>query len=145
MTTPSRPARPATSFASKALLDWTLTALSCLWVLPVVAADMPADGASPAPAAFTVGQSMPIDKVVQKVYANSPLTLQVLRQALVEANPKVVTGNPQQRVKAGTVLNVPDHGQVVRNVLTPLAASENSESGPAARDYPARRQWVRFP
>lgn len=114
--------------------------------MPVVASDMPADGTAPAAAPYTVGQSTPIDKVVQKVYANSPLTLQVLRQALAEANPKVITGNPQQRVKAGTVLNVPDHGQVVRNVLTPLAAnSDNTESGPAARDYPVRRQWVRFP
>jgi Tfp pilus assembly protein FimV len=92
-----------------------------------------------------VSQSTPVDKVVQKVYANSPLNIQVLRQALVDANPKVITGNPQQRVKAGTVLTIPDHGQVVRKVLTPLVASDTSESGPAARDYSARRQWVRFP
>ena len=97
-------------------------------------------------ASYTVSQSTPVDKVVQKVYANSPLNIQVLRQALVDANPKVISGNPQQRVKAGTVLTVPDHAHVVRNALTPFAAaSDNSESGPAARDYPVRRQWVRFP
>jgi Tfp pilus assembly protein FimV len=127
------------------MLGWTMTALSCLWVAPASAADAPAEGAAPATTAYTVSQSTPVDKVVQKVYANSPLNIQVLRQALVDANPKVITGNPQQRVKAGTVLTIPDHGQVVRNVLTPLAASDTSESGPAARDYPARRQWVRFP
>ena len=127
------------------MLGWTMTALSCITSASVMAADMPAEGAAPAVAAYTVSQSTPIDRVVQKVYANSPLNVQVLRQALVDANPKVITGNPQQRVKAGTVLTIPDHGQVVRNVLTPLAASDTSESGPAARDYPARRQWVRFP
>ncbi len=142
MTTSSR---PAPSFAATVMLGWTMTALSCLWVAPASAADAPAEGAAPATAAYTVSQSTPVDKVVQKVYANSPLNIQVLRQALVDANPKVITGNPQQRVKAGTVLTIPDHGQVVRNVLTPLAASDTSESGPAARDYSARRQWVRFP
>ena len=85
-------------------------------------------------------------ETVQQVYANSPLNTQVLRQALVDANPKVITGNPQQRVKAGTVITVPDHGQVVRTALTPFAANpESSESGPAARDYSVRRPWVRFP
>lgn len=144
MTTSSR---PAPSIAATVMLGWTMAALSCLWVAPAPAsaADAPAEGAAPATAAYTVSQSTPVDKVVQKVYANSPLNIQVLRQALVDANPKVITGNPQQRVKAGTVLTIPDHGQVVRNVLTPLAASDTSESGPAARDYPARRQWVRFP
>jgi Tfp pilus assembly protein FimV len=138
--------RPDFTVASKAIAAWTMTALSCLWVTSVLAADAPAEGAAPATAPYTVGQSTPIDKVVQKVYANSPLNIQVLRQALVDANPKVISGNPQQRVKAGTVLTVPDHAHVVRNALTPFAAaSDNSESGPAARDYPVRRQWVRFP
>jgi Tfp pilus assembly protein FimV len=127
------------------MLGWTMTALSCFISASVMAADAPAEGAAPAAASYTVSQSTAIDKVVQKVYTNSPLNTQVLRQALVDANPKVITGNPQQRVKAGTVLTIPDHGQVVRNVLTPLAASDTSEPGPAARDYSARRQWVRFP
>jgi Tfp pilus assembly protein FimV len=142
MTTTSR---PAPSFAATVMYGWTMAALSCFASTSVLAADAPAEGAAPAMASYTVSQSTPVDRVVQKVYANSPLNTQVLRQALVDANPKVITGNPQQRVKAGTVLTIPDHGQVVRNVLTPLAASDNSESGPAARDYPARRQWVRFP
>jgi Tfp pilus assembly protein FimV len=142
MTTPPR---TASSFATHHMLAWTITALSCFASASVLAADAPAESTAPAMVNYTVSQSTPIDRVVQKVYANSPLNAQVLRQALVDANPKVITGNPQQRVKAGTVLSIPEHGQVVRNVLTPLAASDNSESGPAARDYPARRQWVRFP
>lgn len=145
MTTSSR---PDSTVASKALAGWTLAALSCLLASAACASEPAAEGATPAQATpgYTVSQSTPIDKVVQKVYANSPLNMQVLRQALVDANPKVVTGNPQQRVKAGTVLNVPDHGQVVRTALTPFSANpDNTESGPAARDYSVRRPWVRFP
>ena len=59
-----------------------MTAMSCFTSASVMAADMPAEGAAPAVAAYTVSQSTPIDRVVQKVYANSPLNVQVLRQAL---------------------------------------------------------------
>jgi Tfp pilus assembly protein FimV len=71
----------------------------------------------------------------------------VLRKALVDANPKVITGNPQQRVKAGTVIVVPDHGQVVHQVLTPPVAAKQVilDQNPTASDYPSRKHWVRFP
>lgn len=103
--------------------------------------------ASPATTHYTVPQSTAVDKLVQKLYANSPLNMMVLRKALVDANPKVITGNPQQRLKAGVVIVVPDHAHVVKNVLAPIAASasETQEPGPAARDNYSRRQWVRFP
>ena len=107
--------------------------------------------AAPSVVNHTVAQSTPIDKLVQMLYGSSPLQMSVLRQALVDANPKVITGNPQQRVKAGTVVVVPDHGQIVKNILTPLvtpangANSENSDPGPSARDASVRKPWVRFP
>ena len=94
-----------------------------------------------------VSESTPIDRLVQKIYANSPLNAAVLRKVLADANPKVITGNPQQRVKAGTTLMVPDHGHVVKNILAPhvAAAPETQEAGPSASEPSARRQWVRFP
>ena len=92
-------------------------------------------------------QSTPIDRVIQTVYANSPLNIAVLRKVLVDANPKVITGNPQQRVKSGTVVMVPDHSEVVRVTLTPLSATakDAQDNNPSARDFQARKQWVRFP
>jgi Tfp pilus assembly protein FimV len=86
--------------------------------------------------------------LVQKIYPNSPIAIGLLRQALVEANPKVITGNPQQRVKAGAVLMVPNHAQLASKVLAPLAAeytAKSLESGPSARDNAVRKPWVRFP
>ena len=97
---------------------------------------------------MTVEQSTPVDKLLQKLYPNSPIAITALRQALVEANPKVITGNPQQRVKAGAVLVVPDHVQVASKVLAPLVAEHTAksfESGPSARDNAVRKPWVRFP
>lgn len=123
-------------------------AMTCAVTFNALAAEpsdeKPAEVAAPT---YTVPQSTPIDKVIQTVYANSPLNVSVLRKVLVDANPKVITGNPQQRVKAGTTLTVPEHGQVLKNILSPHVAAvpETPEPGPSARDVSARRQWVRFP
>ena len=124
--------------------------LACSLVMgSAFAAEPSEDKPAPAPSvSYTVPQSTPIDKLIHTLYANSPLNVGVLRQALVDANPKVITGNPQQRVKAGVSMVVPDHGHIVRNILTPLAApapTDNSEPGPSARDYTVRKPWVRFP
>jgi len=140
--------RPDSCASSKVLAGWTMTGLSCLLASAVFASEPADSGAAEhqASTSFQVSQSTPIDKVVQTVYAKSPLNTQLLRQALIDANPKVITGNPQQRVKAGTVLNVPDHSQLVRNALTPFAPiPDKTDSGPVARDYTIRRPWVRFP
>jgi hypothetical protein len=46
---------------------------------------------------------------------------------------------------------VPEHSQIVKNILTPLvapvagASSETSDPGPTARDTSVRKPWVRFP
>ena len=123
-------------------------ALSCIVVSPLNAAETEKEAvAKVADANFTVAQSTSVDKLIQKFYVNSPLNVSVLRKALVDANPKVITGNPQQRVKAGTVIVVPDHGQIVNHVLTPNVVAKQVilDQNPTANDYQARKHWVRFP
>jgi hypothetical protein len=124
-------------------------AMAFLWGCQVHAADTPVEQQTPAPKVtqYKVPESTPIDRLVQKVYANSPLNTTLLRKMLVDANPKVITGNPQQRVKAGTTIVVPDHSEVVRLTLAPFAAAaqEAHDNNPGARDSQARKQWVRFP
>ena len=123
-------------------------ALSCIVVSPLNAAETEKEAvAKVADANFTVAQSTSVDKLIQKFYANSPLNVSVLRKALVDANPKVITGKPQQRLKAGTVIVVPDHGQIVNHVLTPHVVAKQVilDQNPAASDYQSRKHWVRFP
>jgi hypothetical protein len=109
------------------------------------AADATTTAPNPSNAAapnYKVAESIAIDKLIQKVYAKSPLNT-----ALVDANPKVITGNPQQRVKGGTSIVVPDHGEVIRAALMPFSAKapEAIDNNPAASDYQSRKHWVRFP
>ena len=123
-------------------------ALSCIVVSPLNAAETEKEAvAKVADANFKVAQSSSVDKLIQKFYANSPFSTSVLRKALVDANPKVITGNPQQRLKAGTVIVVPDHGQIVNHVLTPNVVAKQVilDQNPAASDYQSRKHWVRFP
>ncbi len=150
MTSSSRTVSSVTRPVAAAWFASSLTALTCLsglsGLMTTAAMAAAPDAPAPAVASYTVSQSTPIDKVLLKVYANSPLNAQVLRKALVDANPKVMTGNPQQRIKAGTVLQVPDHAHLVRTALQPFSASPDTyDSGPSARDPSARKHWVRFP
>ena len=92
-----------------------------------------------------VAESTPIDRLIHKIYVNSPLNTTLLRKALVDANPKVITGNPQQRVKAGTTLVIPDHAELVRASLSPFVVQEASDRPTYASDNSTRKQWVRFP
>ena len=130
--------------------SWLLVgAMSCFIATQSRAADASADSQEPAPVVrITLDQSTPVDKVVQKFYPNSPIAVSALRKALQDANPKIISGNPQQRVKAGTVLVVPDHAQVATTLLAAISASptaKSSDSGPSARDNAVRKPWVRFP
>ena len=52
-----------------------------------------------------------------------------------------------QRVKGGTSIVVPDHGEVIRAALMPFSAKapEAIDNNPAASDYQSRKHWVRFP
>ena len=130
--------------------SWLLVgAMSCFIATQSRAADASADSPESAPVVrITLDQSTPVDKLVQKFYPNSPIAINALRKALQDANPKIISGNPQQRVKAGTILVVPDHAQVATTLLAAISASptaKSSDSGPSASDNAVRKPWVRFP
>ena len=117
-------------------------AFSMALIYPAHSADVQATHNANTAAAAPVGhqhkvaESIAIDRLIQKLYANSPLSTTVLRKTLTDANPKVITGNPQQRVKAGTQIVVPDHSEVVRVTLAPFAAAvqDAQDNHPGARD-----------
>jgi phage tail protein X len=130
--------------------SWLLVAaMSCFMANPSRAADASADKPEAAPVVlFVVNQSTAVDRLVQKFYPNSPIATSALRKALQDANPKIITGNPQQRVKAGTSLVVPDHAQVASTLLAAIApppTAKSLDSGPSASDNAVRKPWVRFP
>ena len=97
---------------------------------------------------FTLKSSQTLDKVVQEVYKDSPLSYPILRNALLKANPLILSGNPAQRIKAGLTLTIPDHAQLVSQTLSafmPDAEGADKQNKLYSADASARRNWVRFP
>lgn len=75
-----------------------------------------------------------IDRVIQKFYVNSPLRNEVLRNALVQGNPKAfVKANPKSLL-AGAVLVLPDQAELVKKLMPALApaAPDLSPQNPAS-------------
>jgi Tfp pilus assembly protein FimV len=87
------------------------------------------------------------DRVVKKAMADIPLKDELLRDALIQANPKAFTAGKATRLKHGTQLALPDLRPMLRDILLPLL--EPREAGayfpPPPTSAEERRRWVRYP
>lgn len=87
------------------------------------------------------------DRVVKKTMADIPLKDELLRDALIQANPKAFSAGQATRLKPGTELTLPDLHPLLRQILLPLL--EPREAGayfpPPPTSAEERRRWVRFP
>ena len=139
----------------------------CFLAASLITAFQIAHAASPAPAsdskpkepsgsakeqqAYTSKRNMSVDELIKEVYAGTPLNNQVLVKALFEANPKVLNGKPTQSIKRGQSIFLPDHTQLVVQILTPFTpvptpvSTDKAENSSPATDQQSRRLWVRFP
>lgn len=96
----------------------------------------------------TVASGESLDRVIKKTLADSPLKIELVRQAFVQLNPQAFPDGRVARLKAGTVLQVPDSAQLLRQVLLPVL--EGAEAAAVARNgmpqaADDKRRWVRFP
>jgi Tfp pilus assembly protein FimV len=86
-----------------------------------------------------------LDKVIQKTMADSPLRVELLRNAFIELNPQAFPGGQASRMRATEPLNVPDPVQLLRAVATPLLETEDTPRAAAPSSAEQQRRWVRFP
>jgi hypothetical protein len=122
--------------------------LCCL----VVAAPALALAASPASrSTYQVVSGDTLDKVIRKTMPESPLRVEILRNAFVQQNPQAFTKSPPRSLMAGAVLNVPNHDDLLRTFMVPGHAPGNSGmhrgGGYSTADINMneRKNWVRFP
>ena len=101
--------------------------------------------------AYTAKRNMTVDELIKEVYVGTPLNNLVLVKALFEANPKVLNGKPTQSIKRGQSIYLPDHTQLVVQILMPFTpvptpvSTDKAENSSPATDQQSRRLWVRFP
>ena len=107
-----------------------------------------AEPVAPTSNTYTTKAGDTVERLLKNAMPDSPLNAQVLRKALADANPNVVTGKAGQKFKTGTAIVLPEHSAVVRNTLEAHMAPGTegfSRSGTSASDPGSRRHWVRYP
>ena len=127
----------------------SLRAWLCCVVLAVPAMAL---AASPAPrSTYQVLSGDTLDKVIRKTMPDSPLRVEILRNAFVQQNPQAFTKSPPRSLMAGAVLNVPNHDDLLRSYMVPGQSAGNSGMGRGAgystadMNMSERKNWVRFP
>ena len=105
--------------------------------------------ASPAPArSYLPKASETLDQVIARTLPDSPLKMELLRQAFMAQNPQAITPGKVPKLRKGVPLLVPDHEALLRMHLGSLAAPVEAPS-PNARFSPStseeRKRWVQFP
>ncbi len=129
------------------LLRWLLAGLCALplYAAPALASS---EAAAPAMANYTTKAGDTIERVLKNTMPDSPLNSNVLRKALADTNPQVVTGKAGQKFKTGSVIQLPDHSVLLRNTLdnfAPPGSEASYRSGYSASDPASRRHWIRYP
>lgn len=136
-----------------ALLMWAACWLALLPV-PVRAAQTAAEAAAPGLVPPTPARSyLPkagetLDQVIAHTLPESPLRIELLRQAFMAQNPQAITPGKVAKLRKGVPLNVPDHDALLRMHLGSLvppaeATPTNARISPSTSEE--RKRWVQFP
>ena len=97
---------------------------------------------------YNVVRGDTLDRIIQTTLRNSPLKIELLRKAFVDLNPQAFVSGNVSRLRAGVVLQVPDHAQLLRSTVLPLLADTDAAlvTGEArSPNASERRRWIRFP
>jgi len=94
---------------------------------------------------YVVARGDTLDRIIHKTMAQSPLRIELLREALAAANPQAIASVRNPRLKAGAVLQLPDHEALLRAAVLPLLPSVGMASHPTPNDADNRKRWVRYP
>ena len=110
---------------------WTLMGLlSCLvWA--------PASFAATSAQTYAVKKGDTLDRVIHRTLGESPLKIELLRKAFIQHNPHAFINTSPSLLRAGAVLVVPNHDELLLQHLRPL--------GVVRTDPNDRRHWVRYP
>ena len=133
-------------------MNMPMTSVRNLICCVLLSAPVLALAASPAPrTTYQVVSGDTLDKVIRKTMPDSPLRVEILRNAFVQQNPQAFTKAPPRALMAGAVLNVPNHDDLLRTYTVPGHAPGNSGMhrgggySTADLNMNERKNWVRFP
>jgi len=124
---------------------------TCVCCVVLAAAPVLTLAASPSNRTYQVVPGDTLDKVIHKTMPNSPLKVEILRNAFLQQNPQAFTKSPPRALLAGAVLTLPNHDDLLRSYMVP-GHSPGSSGGQRGGGYSTadmnmneRKNWVRFP
>jgi hypothetical protein len=133
-------------------MNTPMTSVRALLCCALLSAPLMALAVSPAPrSTYQVVSGDTLDKVIRKTMPDSPLRVEILRNAFVQQNPQAFTKSPPRALMAGAVLNVPNHDDLLRTYIVPghVPGSSGMQRGggysTADLNMNERKNWVRFP
>jgi hypothetical protein len=133
-------------------MNTPMTSVRALLCCALLSAPLMALAVSPAPrSTYQVVSGDTLDKVIRKTMPDSPLRVEILRNAFVQQNPQAFTKAPPRALMAGAVLNVPNHDDLLRTYIVPghVPGSSGMQRGggysTADLNMNERKNWVRFP
>jgi Tfp pilus assembly protein FimV len=127
-----------------------LVVMSCCLTAQAQAQPHPAQAlkaASPTQAVrnYTPKAGESLDRVIANTLADSPLKIELLRQAYVEQNPGAFLPGKVPQLRKNVVLTVPNPEQLRQKFLLPKpseAAAQHPEPRPSSEE---RQRWVQYP
>jgi len=93
--------------------------------------------AAPPAQTYKVKPGDSLDKVIRQTMGESPLKVELLRKAYVQQNPQAFIKTSPPILRAGVVLAVPNHDDLLRQYLRPRDGM--------LYDPNDRKNWVRYP
>ena len=97
------------------------------------------------PGTYTPKSSDTLDKIIGLTLKDSPLRIEILRQAFISQNPKAFTGGKTLKVTKGLVLSVPDHDQLLLDTVGEKVQAIATIRHEASTNAEERKRWVRYP
>jgi Tfp pilus assembly protein FimV len=93
--------------------------------------------AAPAAQTYRVKPGDSLDKVIRQTLGESPLKVELLRKAYIQQNPQAFIKTSPPILRAGVVLAVPNHDDLLRQYLRPRDGMLSDPND--------RKNWVRYP
>ena len=106
-------------------------------------------------ATYQVKAGDTLDKVVQKVWPDSLLKPEVLKQAIIDMNPNAMTRGTQKMLMAGVTINLPNEKEIIEARMSKKDYARPEKDLKGYTSYPdqalntegaeKRRHWVSYP
>ena len=138
---------------SRASLGWALLACALTVAEPAWSADpspmaQSASSSGAAATKYTVREGDTLDKIIRLHMGNSPLRIELLRDAVVKQNPHAFVKGSTKVLLANAVITVPNHTELLQMQLG--SALPKAEAAPPATTSTSmvddrRKTWVRYP